>query len=238
MKKRLKRILSVFLLVSCFFALSSCGFTQTYENITVHGDVYFMGTQTVRLEGTLPEDGFAAKFKKSISASDIELSDALEGKTVEKVTYIDADTVELILSGKTDMGIGENAEGTVTVLASGLDSEGNSSCRIKVKGPSIETEKASSKSFEIRDITLYNVSSVLYLPVGEFTDKADAEHIRLADPSLGELQIYLEDGKLTLKVTNCISPEPSVIIAPEATTLGIEFSLCIGVYGVYNIYDD
>ncbi|MGM9663215.1 MAG: hypothetical protein ACI3XF_00095, partial [Eubacteriales bacterium] len=106
-------------------------------------------------------------------------------------------------------------------------------CRIKVKGPSIETEKASSKSFEIRDITLYNVSSVLYLPVGEFTDKADAEHIRLADPSLGELQIYLEDGKLTLKVTNCISPEPSVIIDAEATTLGIEFSVCIGVYNIY-----
>lgn len=233
MKKRLKRILSVLLLVSCFFALSSCGFTQTYENITAHGDVYFMGTQTVRLKGTLPEDGFSAKFKNSISASDIELSDALEGKTVEQVTYIDADTVELILSGKTDVGIGENAEGTITVLASGLDSEGNSSCRIKVKGPAIETEKASSKSFEIRDITLYNVSSVLYLPVGEFTDKADAEHIRLADPSLGELQIYLEDGKLTLKVTNCISPEPSVIIDAEATTLGIEFSVCIGVYNIY-----
>lgn len=233
MKKRLKHILSVLLLVSCFFALSSCGFTQTYENITADGDVYFMGTQTVRLKGTLPEDGFSAKFKNSISASDIELSDALEGKTVEKVTYIDADTVELILSGKTDAGIGENAEGTITVLASGLDSEGNSSCRIKVKGPAIETEKASSKSFEIRDITLYNVSSVLYLPVGEFTDKADAEHIRLADPSLGELQIYLEDGKLTLKVTNCISPEPSVIIDAEATTLGIEFSVCIGVYNIY-----
>ena len=70
--------------------------------------------------------------------------------------------------------------------------------------------------------------------MGEFTDKADAEHIRLADPNLGRLEIKLENGKLTLSIINCLSAEPSVIFAPETTTMGIEFSICIGVYDVYS----
>ena len=234
MKRSIKTALALLLLLSCIAAFASCGIIQTYENITVQGEIYSFGKQTVMLNSILLEGGVAAKFKESISASDIEFSDALEGKVIDKVTFIDEYNVELELSGKTKENGGDGVFGTVTVLTSGLKSGGKSTCHIELKGPSVVTESAYSNSFTARDLTLYNVSSTISLPMGEFTDKADAEHIRLADPSLGRLEIKLEDGKLTLSVINCLSAEPSVIIAPEATTIGLEFSVCIGVYDVYS----
>ena len=234
MKRSLKTAISLFLFLSFIAVLASCGIIQTNENIAVQGEVYSFGKQTIILNSILPEGGNAAKFKKDISASDIKLSDALEGKNIDKVTFIDEYNLELELSGNTKSTGGDGAIGTLTVLAGGLESKGKSTCHVKLNGPTIVTESAYSNRFTARDLTLYNVSSTISLPMGEFTDKADAEHIRLADPNLGRLEIKLENGKLTLSIINCLSAEPSVIFAPETTTMGIEFSICIGVYDVYS----
>lgn len=234
MKRSVKTVISLLLLLSCIAVFASCGIIQTYENITVQGEIYSFGRQTIILNSILPEGGVAAKFKESISATDIKLSDALEGKNIDKVTFIDEYNLELELSGNTKSTGGDGVIGTLTVLAGGLESKGKSTCHIQLNGPTIVTESAYSNSFTARDLTLYNVSSTISLPMGEFTDKADAEHIRLADPNLGRLEIKLENGKLTLSIINCLSAEPSVIFAPEATTMGIEFSICIGVYDVYS----
>ena len=89
MKRSLKTAISLFLFLSFIAVLASCGIIQTYENIAVQGEVYSFGKQTIILNSILPEGGNAAKFKKDISASDIKLSDALEGKNIDKVTFID-----------------------------------------------------------------------------------------------------------------------------------------------------
>lgn len=86
MKRSLKTAISLFLFLSFIAVLASCGIIQTYENIAVQGEVYSFGKQTIILNSILPEGGNAAKFKKDISASDIKLSDALEGKNIDKVT--------------------------------------------------------------------------------------------------------------------------------------------------------
>ena len=157
MKRSLKTAISLFLFLSFIAVLASCGIIQTYENIAVQGEVYSFGKQTIILNSILPEGGNAAKFKKDISASDIKLSDALEGKNIDKVTFIDEYNLELELSGNTKSTGGDGAIGTLTVLAGGLESKGKSTCHVKLNGPTIVTESAYSNRFTARDLTLYNV---------------------------------------------------------------------------------
>lgn len=156
MKRSLKTAISLFLFLSFIAVLASCGIIQTYENIAVQGEVYSFGKQTIILNSILPEGGNAAKFKKDISASDIKLSDALEGKNIDKVTFIDEYNLELELSGNTKSAGGDGAIGTLTVLAGGLESKGKSTCHIMLNGPTIVTESAYSNRFTARDLTLYN----------------------------------------------------------------------------------
>ena len=78
------RFISIVLMITLVTALfTACGSRVEYHNIAAQNNVYSMGTQSVVIKSSsLNSDEPTARFRQSISPSDIELGEALEGKTV------------------------------------------------------------------------------------------------------------------------------------------------------------
>ena len=112
----------------CFSACAA-GDEERYHNIKTDLNVYSTGTQSVTIEiSTEHSDEPEVVFKSGISASDIELGEALEGKTVTGVTYVNATSIIVELSGETKVHGTAEVLGSITLKHSGLDSKGASVC--------------------------------------------------------------------------------------------------------------
>ena len=133
------RFISIVLMITLVTALfTACGSSVEYYNIATQNNVYSMGTQSVVIKSSSPNsDEPTARFKESISSSDIELGKTLEGKTVTKVTYNSATSITVELSGNTKMSGGDGVLGSITVKHSGLESEGDSSCVVEILAPEL-----------------------------------------------------------------------------------------------------
>lgn len=117
---------------------TACGSRVEYHNIVAQNNVYSIGAQSVVIKSSsLNFDEPSAMFKQSISPSDIELGEALEGKTVTKVTYNSVTSITVELSGNTKMSGGDGVLGSITVKHSGLESEGDSSCVVEILAPEL-----------------------------------------------------------------------------------------------------
>ena len=87
MKTRFISIVLMIILVTALF--TACGSRVEYHNIAAQNNVYSMGTQSVVIKSSSPNsDEPTARFKQSISPSDIEIGEALEGKTVTANTFL------------------------------------------------------------------------------------------------------------------------------------------------------
>lgn len=235
----MKKVLSLIVLTVALIAtiFSGCGGTETYNNIAADNNVYSMGTQSVLIEArSLNADEPVAKFKKSISASDIELGQALEGKRVTKVVYNDESSITITLDGNTKVAGGKNVYGTISVKQSGLESKGNSSCTVTVLAPELKVTSYSVSKKTKDGVTVYKITAKLGLPAGAFTDKATAANITLAGGAAGELLVETaENGLIKLTVSNCDQENPTVVLKPEATSFGKEISVKLALGGAVEI---
>ena len=205
---------------------TACGSRVEYHNIAAQNNVYSIGAQSVVIKSSsLNFDEPSARFKQSISPSDIELGEALEGKTVTKVTYNSVTSITVELSGNTKMSGGDGILGSITVKHSGLESEGDSSCVVEILAPELFVSSYMSNVRKKGDKTVYKVIATLSLPVGEFSGGASVGSITLTNGATGELSIKLSDGALTVTVENCNMKNPYICIGSDVTTFGKEITV-------------
>lgn len=214
--------------------LTACGGSGqiTYQNIAAQSNPYSMGTQSILIEASSQNaDAPSVKFKQGISPSDIELGQALEGKTVTAVTYHSETSITVVLEGNTKTAGGDGVYGTITVKHSGLESEGSSACTVNVRPPEIQVVSLTSSRKTVDGVTTYSLTAKLNLPVGTFTDKAE-ECIVFADGVTGELTVTRsDDGTLSLTVKNCNTVNPSICLDADATTIGKDVSVKLSLGG-------
>ena len=211
---------------------TACGSRVEYHNIAAQNNVYSIGAQSVVIKSSsLNFDEPSARFKQSISPSDIELGEALEGKTVTKVTYNSVTSITVELSGNTKMSGGDGILGSITVKHSGLESEGASSCVVEILAPELFVSSYMSNVRKKGDKTVYKVIATLSLPVGEFSGGASVGSITLTNGATGELSIKLSDGALTVTVENCNMKNPYICIGSDVTTFGKEITVRLVVGG-------
>ena len=211
---------------------TACGSRVEYHNIAAQNNVYSIGAQSVVIKSSsLNFDEPYARFKQSISPSDIELGEALEGKTVTKVTYNSVTSITVELSGNTKMSGGDGILGSITVKHSGLESEGDSSCVVEILAPELFVSSYMSNVRKKGDKTVYKVIATLSLLVGEFSGGASVGSITLTNGATGELSIKLSDGALTVTVENCNMKNPYICIGSDVTTFGKEITVRLVVGG-------
>lgn len=221
------RFIFIFLIIAMFTALfTACDSCEEYHNIVAQNNVYSMGTQSVVIKSSSPNfDEPTARFKQSISPSDIEIGEALEGKAVTKATYNSATSITVELSGNTRMSGGDGVFGSITVKHSGLESEGNSSCVVEILAPELYVSSYMSNVWKKGEETVYKVIATISLPVGEFSGCATEANITLTNGATGELSVKLSDGALTVTIENCNMANPSICIGADVTTFGKEITI-------------
>lgn len=221
------RFIFIIMMITMVMALfTACSSRVEYHNIAAQNNVYSMGTQSVVIKSSsLNFDEPTARFKQSISPSDIEIGEALEGKAVTKVTYNSAASITVELSGNTKVSGGDGVFGSITVKHSGLESEGDSSCVVEILAPELRVSSYMSNVRKKGEETIYKVIATISLPVGEFSGGATAGNITLTNGAMGELSVKFSDGALTVTVENCNMANPSICIGADVTTFGKEITI-------------
>ena len=226
MKKQILFFLASAML--CIFLLSSCDTgDEIYGNITADSNAYGAGVQTIRITASdLNGDEPTASFRSGISAADIVLGDALEGKTVSKVTYISNSAIEIELSGSAKAKGSDTALGSITVKHSGLESDGSSVCHVHVLAPEIRCESVmSAKAAKDGKIT-----ATLRLIGGEFTPDA-AGSIRLADGVEGMLTAKKDgDDVILIEITDATEASPVIVVGADATHFAEEVTFAVSAF--------
>lgn len=226
MKKRIVLLILAIASVAAF--LTACGGNkETYNNIAAQSNPYSKGKQSIEIIASSGyNDEPNAKFKQTISPSDIELGGALEGKTVTEVVFNGETSITVTLDGDTKVAGGDGVYGTITVKQSGMESKGNSTCIVNLLVPVI----AVGDYFGGGGGNNYLVSANLRLSAGEFTDNATAENITLSEDAVGKLSVTLADGMLTIEIKDCNTATPTIILKPQVTTFGKEYTVKIAPY--------
>lgn len=221
------RFIFIIMMITMVMALfTACSSRVEYHNIAAQNNVYSMGTQSVVIKSSsLNFYEPTARFKQSISPSDIEIGEALEGKAVTKVTYNSAASITVELSGNTKVSGGDGVFGSITVKHSGLESEGDSSCVVEILAPELRVSSYMSNVRKKGEETIYKVIATISLPVGEFSGGATAGNITLTNGAMGELSVKFSDGALTVTVENCNMANPSICIGADVTTFGKEITI-------------
>lgn len=211
--------------------MTACGGKNNgdvYHNIAAKSNPYSMGTQDITIESSsLNPDQPEAKFKESISASDIELGQALVGKTVTKVVYNSETSITVTLDGNTTANGGNDVYGTITVKQSGMKSKGSSSCTVNVLAPVI---MVSGDYFSGGGLNNFLIMANIKLTAGNFTSDATAENITFADGVTGNITVTVSNGMLALEIKNCTVKNPTIVLKPQVTSFGKEYTLKLAPY--------
>ena len=230
MKKQILFFLASAML--CIFLLSSCDTgDEIYSNITADSNAYGAGVQTIRITASdLNGDEPTASFRSGISAADIVLGDALEGKTVSKVTYISNSEIEIELSGSAKAKGSDTALGSITVKHSGLESDGSSVCHVHVLAPEIRCESVMSAKATKDGKTTCKITATLRLIGGKFTPDA-AGSIRLADGVEGTLTTKRDgDDAILIEITDATEASPVIVVGADATPFAEEVTFAVSAF--------
>lgn len=223
------KIKNILIVIMAFFVSAifvSCGSNTEYYNIAAENNVYSIGTQSILINSSsLNDDAPVAVFKSSISISDIELKEGLEGKKVTKVTYNSETSITIEVSGNTKVEVKEEQEGKITIKQSGLESKGNSSCYILVIAPELYVSSFRQSAIKKDGVVVYNIIATITLPVGEFIESSDTEGITLALEATGKLTTEFSKSSVTITIENCNIEKPTIKIAANTTTFGKEITI-------------
>lgn len=225
--------------VLCLSFISSCnGETENtrYNNIEANGSVYISGTQTISLTGRTSAEGDApAVFTSNVQTSDITLKGAFDGKTVQSVSFVSSNEIQLVLTGdvKSTSFEGSYTNGELNVASNALEGNADSYCLVNILKPSLELTSSLSGGTP----TNKTYSSTYALPYGGFTASATNENIKLKNQGNGELtEVEVSEDKLKLSVTvknynptlDGATQYPKLEIAAIATTFNVDITIAIG----------
>ena len=231
MKKNFSAAILSLAIIVTLFSASACktDVGNIYTDIEVNSVVYDMGEQEVDVE--FEKGNTSSTFKQTISKENIQLTDALDGLIVSDVKYIDEKHIKLSLTGTAKNRADGHTVGKITVTSGGKNGDGDSVAYVTVARPSVSTLNF-QKSSAVKDgITAYFFTVSVTIDAGRFVESAIPEKISFADGVTGNLSVeYNEDGTLMIKVENCNSETPGIVIGKEATTFGKEVILPLGSY--------
>lgn len=225
--------------VLCLSFICSCGEetgSSRYNNIEAGGRVYISGTQTISLTGRTSAEGDApAVFKSDVQTSDITLKGAFDGKTVQSVSFVSTNEIQLVLTGdvKSTSFSGSYTSGELNVASRALEGNSDSYCLVNILKPSIEGTSSISGGSE----TSKSYSTTYELPYGGFTSSATSENIKLKDQENGELtELKVSDDSLKLSVTvknynptlDGATKYPQLVIPAIATTFNVDVTIDVG----------
>ncbi len=240
MKSKSKIVVAVcaLLCITTLLFTTACSFgKEALNNVDCMGSIYIDGEQTVVLEGSMSAMGDeAARFKSDISASDITFSGTLTGKKIVSVTYRSEESVQLVLSGKTQGASVDDADGMITVSGRATQNGSDSYCYVWVKKPQMITGGGSSSGSS----TNKRFTSTFTIPYGTIAANA-ADYITLVNQNNGnikEVQV-VDEHTLKISVENFDPTQgenfPSVKIAAPATSFNVELVVLIGKAGNYDL---
>ena len=228
--KLIKRIVTVLTATVCVLGvcvLTACdlGKNQEANNIEASGYIYIDGQQPLFIEGQSSlNDDEAARFKDTITASDIILGDELAGKTVTSVEY------------KDDLKAN--------------DFEGDSVyCKVTVKGSATKDGKNSYGYVILRKpkltcmggmYTTNTLKSRLSLPYGEFiTENVTLENITAVEPAGAKVEeVYLSDGELYVTVSGLADrfDYPTISISASVTSFNKQITITLSTFSTAELY--
>lgn len=231
MKKNfLVAILSLAIIVT-LFSFSACkpDIGNIYTDIEVNSVVYDMGEQEVDV--AFEKENTSSTFKQTISKENIKLTDALDGLVVSDVKYMDETHIKLSLTGTVKNRADGHTVGKITVTSAGKNGDGDSVAYVTVARPAVSTLGFIKSAATKEGITTYFFTGSVIIDAGRFIESAIPEKISFADGVTGNLSVeYNEDGSLMIKVDNCNSETPGIVIGKEATTFGKEVILPLGSF--------
>lgn len=231
MKKSIVALVVTVLLAATL--LTACGGeVETYHNIAAQSNPYSMGKQSITIEASSYNyDEPTVAFKQTISASDIVLGEALEGKTVTSVVYNSKTSITVTLEGNTRAAGGESVYGSITVKHSGLESAGNSSCLVNVRAPEVSYTRSYFVTNQKDDVKTYNLQSKISMPAGEFlANITDEGNVTLVDAT-GEMTVELSEGKLIVTLKNCSVDVPTICIKGASNSFGKDITIELDAFG-------
>lgn len=220
----MKKLFVIMLAIMMCFVMFGCEEeSDPVQIIRVAGDVLASFESTVVITGRDAVTGEAAAvFKSTIAPKDIKLTEALYGKNVKEVKFIDKNTIEVVIDGKVKLEE-DSAYGCITISKNALENDSDAFDLVSVTKATVtahDTLSASSSG---------TYSAMLTLSAGSFSETITKEQVTIAENYDGVIsQVYIKDGELFVEVTGA-SRCPAVVIAPEATSFNTQISISLSI---------
>lgn len=207
MKKLLALVLAA---IMCFAVVGCTEDRDEVHNISAYGYAFIGRDSKITIESIDPAetwmDGERAVFKPSISAKDITLSDALEGKKVKSVKFINQYEIEIELTGSVKSIKESSEDGKLVISANALENNDDAVTWITVRKARIHT----GGHYYAKGSGTYRVT--YDLDAGSFSENASMAQVRLADGSDGSItSVSVSNNRLTVEVVGA-SKEPTLIL--------------------------
>ena len=236
--KLIKRIVTVLTATVCVLGVSvltACdlGENQEANNIEASGYIYIDGQQPLFIEGQSSlNDDEAARFKDTITASDIILGDELAGKTVTSVEYKDESSLVVYLDGKANDFEGDSVYCKVTVKGSATKDGKNSYGYVILRKPKLTCMGGM--------YTTNTLKSRLSLPYGEFiTENVTLENITAVEPAGAKVEeVYLSDGELYVTISGLADriDYPTISISASVTSFNKQITITLSTFSTAELY--
>lgn len=236
--KLFKKITTVFTAMVCVLgvcALAACDFDKNEEtnNIEVSGYIYIDGQQPLIIEGQPSlNDDEAARFKETITVSDIVLGGELAGKTITNVEYKDESSLVVYLDGKVNDFEGDSVYCKVTVKGSATENGKNSYGYVILRKPKITCMGGMYVNQTLK--------SRLSLPYGEFvTENVTTENITAVAPAGTKVEeVKVSDGDLYVTVSGLADRDdyPTIIISASVTSFNKQITITLSTYSTAELY--
>lgn len=196
--KRLTLLISALICaLCCTLGLAACNddTVDSYYNLTIAGEIYFDGEQTVSLSFS-ENSSNVTTFKESVTVNDISLSGVLAGKTVKSVNYEDPNTLRVVLTGKVSAdGSHSNDNGTIIVSHTATQNGADACGLTKVNfAPKMSRTFNSSNNFSKK------YTSEFTLPYGSFIkENVNTDKITVMPSDITVNVSVTDDGALRIE---------------------------------------
>lgn len=228
-KKIIAVIISVICIVSCFSMMScnaanSADFEGGINNIEATS-ASAKGDCTVRITGKDSAMGEApVQFKSTISASDIKLEGIISGKKVKSVTYIDKETIDIVLTGNAKSFEGESDNSSMIRISSKATANDEASvCFVTVRNPMIVSRQLQqgSKGGKYSCTVSYEIYG------GTFTESGIEKNVSISSGFKGTItSVTVKDGKLVVSIEDT---ERGVMLDVAAGATSFNRATSVGV---------
>lgn len=222
-------VFSIFMLVSCS--------GKSHYTFTSSGLLYSKGSQKISI--IVEED--TTTFESSVKKENFKLSTELSGKTISNLTYIDKNTVELVIEGSLDK-VNDSEYDYHEIEISNDALKGNSTATVVVKVYNHSPRVLAGSVTYIKSGSSAHAASKYSLPYGEFIEaNCTNENITLQNGN-GDITISIVEEKLKVDITNFVITDendryPYIKISKVCTSFNEDIFIKVGLATFSDIYN-